>query len=168
MFMVVILVVLIVGLLGYFYIGYAKKQINDVRPGQHFTFEGMKFSTQEFYALTESLVKDKAIPDVKLSRINHSTKGILSAKREYLRVVYHEYFFDICAAPFAKDFFVSWRQGDLRQVFGSKRREKTFYEQDTELMFKESIKLCVNRAIEQVTEAQGIRVTEESDLKVLN
>lgn len=165
--MVVIIVALVLCLLLYYYIGFAKRQINWVSSPHHFTFENMKFSTQEFYSLAEELVKEKAIPEVKLSRINHSTKGMLSAKREYLRVVYHEYFFDICAAPFAKDFFVSWRQGDLRQVFGSKRREKTFYEQDTELMFSESVKLCVQRAMELIKDTNGVRHLEE-DIKVLN
>ena len=40
-----------------------------------------------------------------------------------------------------------------------KRQYKTFYEQDTELMFKESIKRCVDRAITQLTEERGIRFT---------
>lgn len=166
--MIPLLLFLVLGLLGYaFYKNFAK-QIDHVSSAQHYTFEEMKFSTQEFYTLTETLVKEKEIPDVRTSRVEHAVHGVFSAKREYLRVKYKEYFFDICAAPFARDFFVSWRQGELKQIQTGKRQYKTFYEQDTELMFKESIKLCMKRAIEQMTKEQGIRMLPEKDLAFLN
>ena len=166
--MTVILIAVIVLALATSLYNNFKKQISSVSPAKCQIFEDMKFSTQEFYTLTENLIKEREIPSVQFSRIQHKMGGILSAKREYLRVQYHEYFFDICAAPFAKDFFVSWRQGDLRQVSIGKRDYKTFYEQDTELMFHEAIKLCLNRAIKQVMDEKGIRITSEGDVPLLN
>lgn len=143
-----------------------KQPIDAVHARDHYTFEGLKFSTQEFYALSETFVNDKEIPGVVLSRVEHKMGGLLSAKREYLRVTYKEYFFDICAAPFAKDFFVSWRQGELQT--SQKRVNKTFYEEDTERMFKSAIKLCVDRAVEQMSAEKGIRMTREHEMPLLN
>jgi hypothetical protein len=45
---------------------------------------------------------------VRPQRVDWSEGGLLSAKREYLRATYGRYSFDICAAPFGKDFFFSW------------------------------------------------------------
>ena len=48
------------------------------------------------------------MPELQIERITVSESGILSAKREYLRVRYGRLYFDICGAPFGKDFFFSW------------------------------------------------------------
>src|SRR5205814_777575 len=46
----------------------------------------------------------------------------LSAKRDYLRISYGRYSFDLCAAPFGRDYFFSWwlvqRQPDAALLFG--------------------------------------------------
>jgi hypothetical protein len=152
---VIILVLLII------YIIKKNERIDIVSSADQQAFEGMRFSTQEFYALTETLIKEKEIPSLTLCRVEHQVGGLFSGKRQYLRVKYKEYFFDICAAPFAMDFFVSWRQGQLQQIKVAKRRYKTFYEQDTESMFKASVKLCLERAIQQITEAKGVRQIPE-------
>ena len=166
--MTAFLIFLVLGFIAYLFYKNFAKQIDSVSSAQHYTFEDMKFSTKDFYTLTEALVVSKEIPNVRTSRVEHAVHGLFSAKREYLRVTYKEYFFDICAAPFARDFFISWRQGELRQIQAGKRQYKTFYEQDTELMFKESIKLCLRRAIEQITQENGTRLLPEKDLAFLN
>lgn len=151
-----LVIVLMIGVIGYLL--YIMQQISFVNSRQHWMFEEIKFSTKDFYLYTEAFIAEKQIPSVKISRVYHNVKGILSAQREYLRVQYHEYFFDICAAPFAHDFFVSWHQGELRQIF-DRRRKKTFFEEDTELMFKESIKICIERAIDVMKRKTGYRIT---------
>jgi hypothetical protein len=82
------------------------------RPGEvishwHHFVEDFNTSTVEFYINLEEVLNSKEAP-VKPQKLDWSEGGILSAKRQYLRATYGRYSFDICAAPFGKDFFFSW------------------------------------------------------------
>jgi hypothetical protein len=82
------------------------------RPGDiishwHHFVEDFNTSTIEFYLKVEEVLRSKEAP-VKPDRIDWSEGGILSAKRQYLRATYGRYSFNICAAPFGRDFFFSW------------------------------------------------------------
>lgn len=74
----------------------------------HQSVEGLGTSVTGFYESIEKALRDKEVPDLHMERTLASERGILSAKREYLRVTYGRLFFDICGAPFGKDFFFSW------------------------------------------------------------
>ena len=74
----------------------------------HQSVEGLSTSTLEYYASVEKALRDKEVPELRIERTTVSESGILSAKREYLRVRYGRLMFDICGAPFGKDFFFSW------------------------------------------------------------
>jgi hypothetical protein len=131
----------------------------------------VSFSAMEFYSLVEDKLKSLEIPDVKISRVNFSQGGMLSAKREYLRVKRKEYIFDICAAPFAETFFVSYWFGEtsgwLRELIAkipiigpplAKASEmKTYYQWDSINMFSGAVKSAVNEAIDDMTKAKGVR-----------
>lgn len=69
--------------------------------------EDMKASPQEFYDQVERLVVKRNIPEIEISRVTWKEGGILSADREYLRVMRGRYLYDICAAPFGTGFFFS-------------------------------------------------------------
>jgi hypothetical protein len=69
--------------------------------------EGLKFSSQEFYARVEKALAERQVPDLEISRIDWKEGGGLSPRREYLRLTRERQFFDICAAPFGTSFFVS-------------------------------------------------------------
>jgi len=71
-------------------------------------FENFQASPLAFYQAVESALLKREIPDSKNSRIDHKEAGVLSAKREYLRVQREKLLFDIGAAPFGTGFFVSW------------------------------------------------------------
>ena len=74
----------------------------------HQSVDGLSTSTLEYYAAVEKALRDKQVPELQIERTTVSESGILSAKREYLRVRYGRLMFDICGAPFGKDFFFSW------------------------------------------------------------
>lgn len=74
----------------------------------HQSVESLSTSTLEYYAAVEKALRDKAVPDLLIERTIISEHGILSAKREYLRVRYGRFYFDICGAPFGNDYFFSW------------------------------------------------------------
>ena len=135
----------------------------------HHRFEEVPFSPQEFYAGVEKAMKAKEMNHVAFSYITYAEGGLLSPNRQYLRIEYQTFIYDICAAPFAKGFFVSWWLGETGEpirdffinlpVIGKlfNRRKKTFFELDTEMMFKEMVSACVKETIEQLTTATGVR-----------
>lgn len=62
--------------------------------------EGSDATPMEFYKAVEEAIERRKIPDSSRSRIDYREGGLLSAKREYLRVKRLSYTFDICSAPF--------------------------------------------------------------------
>lgn len=143
----------------------------------HHRFDIIPFSPQEFYQGIVDSLKAKEINHVSISRISYAQGGLLSPNREYLRIQYKTYIYDICAAPFAKGFFVSWWLGETGNLFRDffinlpvigklfTRRKKTFFELDTEMMFKEMVTSCVKDTIEQLTKIKGMRNLNEADWK---
>lgn len=152
----------------------SKKPLQEVLSHWHHLFETVPFSSQEFYAAVEGEVKSKDVAGITFSRVNYAQGGMFSASREYLRITFNEYAYDICAAPFGKGYFVSWWMGELTNpdvtilsnipFIGRyfKKRPKTFFELDTETMFKETISLCVKEVVEKLTSAKGIRQLTEA------
>ena len=144
------------------------------RSNWHHTFVNLKFSSQEFYQAVEESVKKHEIPDVSFSRVTHSQGGVFGTRREYLRISRDEYIFDICAAPFGNDFFVSWWMGEavrnviakipvINTIAGKNPKYKTYYQADTEAMFRGSVSQGVQEAIDQMTSTKGLRALSESD-----
>jgi hypothetical protein len=74
----------------------------------HHPIENFQTSTMEFYAAVEQALVPKQIPDYAASRVDWKEGGLLSARREYLRVKRGKLIFDICAAPFGTGYFFSW------------------------------------------------------------
>lgn len=145
----------------------------------HHTFIDLKFSSQEFYQSVEEAIKKRGIPDIRFSRITHSQGGVFGTRREYLRVSRNEYIFDICAAPFGNDFFVSWWMGEavrsviskipiLNTIAGKNPKLKSYYQADTEAMFRGSVSLGVQEAIDHMTSIKGIRALSDSDKRFSN
>lgn len=120
----------------------------------------------EFYSSVESAVERRQIPDGGRSRVDWREGGLLSAKREYLRVRRNEYTFDICGAPFGTGFFVSWWLTEpLGCLGGIFRRRTTYYRIDTALMFQEAVHSGVLEVIDGMTSAKGIRALSELERK---
>ncbi len=144
----------------------------------HFN-EGLQASPMELYAAIEEAVHRRNIPDIKISRVDWREGGILSAKREYLRVRRKELVFDICGAPFGTGFFVSWWLGELPSGFWAlvaripgfglllhwAFRRETYFKIDTALMFQESIRGAVNEVYNQLTQTKGVRALTELEEK---
>lgn len=65
-------------------------------------------SGQKFFAAIERNVAGREIPEVKPSRVRFRQSGVLSDKREYLRLQRDNLIFDVGAAPYGTGFFFSW------------------------------------------------------------
>lgn len=75
-----------------------------------------KASTQEFYSDIEKEVQTRQVPGLAITRVDFSEGGLLSAKREYLRMTRERLVFDVCASPFGTSFFFSMRFAELPSV----------------------------------------------------
>lgn len=75
---------------------------------------GIHFSAQEFFAQLETAIRAHQWPGVELLRVAYTEAGLLSAQREYLRVIRQRQVFDVGASPFGQDFFFTLREAELR------------------------------------------------------
>ncbi len=71
------------------------------------------FSTFDFYDALEKNLGGRRLPGVEWLRIKSFEAGLLSARREYLRIVRQRHIFDICASQFGTEYFFSCREGVL-------------------------------------------------------
>jgi hypothetical protein len=87
----------------------------------HYSLEDFGTSGLDFYRAVDETLRAKQAP-IDISRVEWKESGVLSARREYLRVSHGRFSFDLCAAPFGKDFIFSWwlvRRGfDNALLFG--------------------------------------------------
>lgn len=141
--------------------------------------EGLEASPMEFFNALETAITKKGMEKVKFSRFTWSEGGIMSAKREYLRVKRKDHAYDICGAPFGNGFFVSTWLGDhesgalgglfsipligplLERMF----KPQTYYRHDTAGMFQSLTHSAVLEVIDNLTNAKGLRALPEAERK---
>lgn len=70
-------------------------------------------STKDFYESVEKELKTQQVPALEIAHVEFSEGGLLTAKREYLRLTRDRLIFDICAAPFGVNYFYSCRFAEL-------------------------------------------------------
>ena len=75
--------------------------------------DNFQFATADFYHMLEKQLTDRKVPGLTISRVELGEGGLLSAKREYLRLKRERLVFDICAAPFGTSYFFSFRFVEL-------------------------------------------------------
>jgi hypothetical protein len=149
-----------------------EKEKDAIHAHQYHHFEDFQLSSAEFYNTVKEIITERSFPDVKVSVVSLNAGGMLGHYRDYLEVTRGGMVFYICAAPFGKNFFISYWLKDmpmgclevvLFRVLGS-NDEKSFYEIDTEAMFVEGIRTAVMKAITAVTEARGLRSLTPAEL----
>lgn len=87
----------------------AKTPLDNVVSHWNKLVEGFQTSAKDFYTAVEAALDQRKIPGLKVSRVDWNEGGVLSPKREYLRITGGRYTFDVCAAPFGTGyFFSSW------------------------------------------------------------
>jgi len=138
------------------------------------SFSFFSLSANDFYTALEESFKLHDMPDVKIARANNKEGGIFSASREYLRIKHRDLVFDICAAPFGKDFFVSWwmyeTEGLVRQFLkhtkagdylNQRAARRTFFQADEEAMFRSCVHNVVIEVVDKMAESRGTRALTE-------
>lgn len=147
----------------------------DIFSHWHHSIENFQASPMDFYSQVELALQKRQIPDIQGSRVNWREGGILSAKREYLRIRRKEFVFDICGAPFGNAFFFSWWLGELPSGFWALVslipilgpllilwfHRQTYYRRDTAQMFQDLVHSAVMEVIDGMTSAKGLRALSE-------
>ena len=138
----------------------------------HHHFDNLSYASADFYNQVTEQIKQRALPGVEAKRINLSEGGIFSSKREYLRISFLHLAFDICAAPFGKEFFVSWWMGETKGAMDGvplvgallkrQKEARTYYQIDTRQMFKESIHAIILSTIDGIVQSKGLSAIESS------
>ena len=140
-------------------------------------FGHMVYDPEEFYRQVVAFLEEHQVPNFKNRTVIIPQGGPLSPQRMYLEVSRGDYVFHICAAPWGTDFFFSWwLNAPISNffIFASKipiigglilsaYEHQAYYKLDTDTMFRTSVQQAVLQAIDQVTEAKGIRSLSESE-----
>jgi hypothetical protein len=142
--------------------------ISDVISHWSHNFQSFTLSADQFYAAAQHILAAHQMPDTKIVRVVHKEGGMFSSNREYLRVKHANLVFDVCAAPFGKDFFISWwlyetegratsllKGTTIGKILKSKETARTFYQVDKEEMFRSCVHECILAAIAKVTEGKA-------------
>lgn len=137
----------------------------------YFPYSSM--SSNDVYSKVEAIVKSHEMPNSRAERVKHKEGGMFSASREYLRIKRNDLVFDVCAAPFGTDFFISWwlyeSEGAMKalmkftkvgEFLNERAAKRTFYEADEEAVFRACVHDCVLEAVDSLTEGKGQRLTE--------
>src|SRR5580658_8927224 len=90
-------------------LGFFEKKKGDIIDHWYSLVPGFNTSAKEFYEAVEKELKAREVPGLDISRVDFAEGGIMSIKREYLRMTRERLVFDICAAPFGTAFFFSCR-----------------------------------------------------------
>ncbi|MDB4921225.1 hypothetical protein [Mucilaginibacter sp.] len=126
-------------------------------------FENLQLSAKDFYTQLHSLITEYQFPEVTCRVTPLSDNGSFFSRREYLEIKYHSFKYYVCAAPFGKNFFISWRLQEYVSTWTrfsnwiEGKKGKSFYEQDTEVMFSNSITALVKNVVGKVMEEHGFR-----------
>jgi len=100
----------------HFMFNFSKPKQAEVLSHWYALIPGFTTSTKDFYEAVEKELKDREVPGLEMSRVEFSEGGLLSGKREYLRMTRERLVFDVCAAPFGKAYFVSCRFAEIPSV----------------------------------------------------
>lgn len=139
-------------------------------------------SPREFYDSVQALVAQQQLREVKMRVVQFNEGGVLSDKREYLRVQSGENIFDLCAVPFGGGLYVSsWLAdqpspfldamaatpilGILVRAYLRFMHPETYYRVDSALLFQSAVHSCVLEVLEELITIQGARPLSEFDRK---
>ena len=86
----------------------AKTPQDNVVAHWHKLIENLQVSSKEFYTAVQAGLSRRRVPALKTRVVVRNEGGILSPRREYLRMTDGRVAFDLCAAPFGTGFFFSW------------------------------------------------------------
>ena len=137
----------------------------------HHPFENQHFEASEVFKAVEEKIKAKDLPDVSVDLVGYLTEGVCFGNRKYLQIRRSDQMILVCASPFGTDYFISWRAGKpldildniiphipfIGKMLEARIHKKTYFELDTDTMFKDIVHSCILKAIDDLSDAHGMR-----------
>lgn len=137
------------------------------------TIDGLTSTPSEFYEAVQARLGEQNIPGLVIKSVSFREGGILSDKRDYLRIRRETISYDLCVAPFGNTLFISsWLckrpQGALETclsipglgavtaVLLKLFKPETYYRVDSALIVQGAIHNTVLAVIDEKTSAQGL------------
>lgn len=138
--------------------------------------KGLNYSPQDFYKQLEEELKSEGIEGLRITTHAIPEGSFVSARRQYATITWKEYRYFVCAAPFAKSFFVSYRSlGKTRfwkyaltcipylgKHFGKWFTGLTWYQEDAIMMFHTVVHESIIKVVNEVAQDQGVERIPES------
>jgi hypothetical protein len=97
-------------------LGFFEKKQADVIDHWYALIPGFNTSTKDFYETIENELQERQVPGLEMFHVDFAEGGIVSSKREYLRMTRERLVFDICAAPFGNAYFFSCRFAEIPAI----------------------------------------------------
>lgn len=134
------------------------------------------FPVDEFYSLVKEELKRQGIDNVSFESKNIRDGGGISNQREYLRIKWGEYYYDLGAMPFGKGFYISWwliYANSIGKIIidkipfiggwlASKLFRVTYYKVNSASAFMTLAHASVVKVIKDITEAKASTVDIDS------
>ena len=160
----------------FFFVGLLKSTTTISSHWQHF-YEDCEFSAIDFYKQVAAALKEQKITGLKIDETTFRQSHVFSGRRAYLKISHDEYVFYIGAAAFGTGTFVSWWLcikderlinwiPILNLLAGKDRKNKTFYQMDTEGMYRSAIHGTVMSVAEGLTDGHGERGLTEKEMQI--
>ncbi|MCB0537038.1 MAG: hypothetical protein KDE33_05865 [Bacteroidetes bacterium] len=140
-------------------------------------------SSEDFYARLKEELETQNIKGLGIKKVMLKEGTIFSYSRFYLKVVWKDYAFYICAAPFYQNFFVSYwimNRSTIAQILISRipffgdwllrnLYPVTFYKIDTASMLLSYVHSATLKVYDEITTNSGVRALSEEERKpILN
>lgn len=156
---------------------FLKKRKKEYHSNWTTLIENLSYSTFDFYNQLEEEFINTGVEGISMKIVKLREGGIFSARREYLRVTWKAYQYDICGAPFGDGFFMSWwlfyKQSILQIILSRfpfiggflsrKLFPITYYKIDTASMFMTFAQSCVMKVVDNITKEKGLRALSEQE-----
>lgn len=139
------------------------------------------YLSKDFYAQFKKELLSHGIESISTSFVTLSEGGITSSKRMYLRILWKNYQYDICCAPFGDGLFLSsWvlYRTSIGQLIISRipfmggwltRRlyKITYYKIDTASMFQTYCHQTMMKILDEITKDSVIRISDADRKPIL-
>ncbi|MES2595800.1 MAG: hypothetical protein V4662_10715 [Verrucomicrobiota bacterium] len=94
-----------------------KRKPEELKPPTYVLIDGFETSTDAFYKSIEEELETRKVPGLDFSRLDYREGGLLSSKRDYLRMRRERLTFDLCSASFGTSWFFSYRFCEIPAPF---------------------------------------------------
>ncbi|MCB1277043.1 MAG: hypothetical protein U1F81_21215 [Verrucomicrobiaceae bacterium] len=94
-----------------------KRKPEELRPPTYTLVDDFQTSSDSFYQSIEEELQQRKVPGLELMRLDYREGGMLSSKRDYLRMRRERLTFDLCSAPFGTSWFFSYRFCEIPAPF---------------------------------------------------